>query len=88
MFKTQSGSDIFAGALVTLLGAATFAAALRIAEGAGGQLHPRAFPQLLAILSMLGGLVLIVAAFGSGGNGKMVDWPDASVGAIGGPGWG
>jgi putative tricarboxylic transport membrane protein len=66
-----------AGVFLALLGLLTFFASTQIAEGAGGQLHPRTFPLLLGVLLFIGGLLLTLRAYASGrGADQIVQWPD------------
>jgi putative tricarboxylic transport membrane protein len=66
-----------AGVFLVLLGAVFLWASTGIAEGAGGQLHPRTFPILLSLLLVIGGAGLVVRARRSGeGEVKRIEWPD------------
>lgn len=75
--RTKRSGDIAAGIFLNLLGLGTFGASWQIAEGAGGQLHPRTFPLILGALLFLGGTILIVQSFRSiHGEDKKIEWPD------------
>lgn len=76
MLKTLRGGDTAAGIFLTLVGAITFAAALTIAEGAGGRLHPRTLPMTVGALLVIGGAWLIFYARMPQYRDKAIDWPD------------
>lgn len=77
MLRTKRSGNIAAGYFLALLGLVTFVAAWQIAEGAGGQLHPRTFPLILGALLFAGGLILAINAYRSPqGEHKKIDWPD------------
>lgn len=75
--RTKRSGDITAGIFLTLLGLGTFGASWQIAEGAGGQLHPRTFPLLLGTLLCVGGTILVVLSYRSiKKEDKKIEWPD------------
>jgi putative tricarboxylic transport membrane protein len=77
MLNTKRSGDMAAGALLALLGAVSLWASRGIAEGAGGQLHPRTFPMILSTLLVIGGAMLVFQAWRSrAGDEKRIDWPD------------
>jgi len=76
---TKRSTDIATGVFLAVLGLTAAAAATRIDEGAGGQLHPRTFPMMIGGLLVIGGAVLAIqAAAAKGGGDKTIAWPDRS----------
>ena len=81
MVRTKRSGNMAAGVFLALLGLLTFSASTQIAEGAGGQLHPRTFPLILGVLLFIGGLLLTLRAYGSGrGGDQIIEWPDRQGG--------
>lgn len=79
MLDTRRSADIATGVFLAVLGLTAAAASTGIDEGAGGQLHPRTFPMIIAGLLVLGGAMLAIrAATAKSGGGKTVAWPDRS----------
>jgi hypothetical protein len=76
VLETKRSGNIASGFFLALLGLLTLWASASIDEGAGGHLHPRAFPMLLGALLLAGGGGLAVSAAAQA-PGKPIDWPDA-----------
>lgn len=75
--RTKKSGDITAGFFLILLGLVTFFASWQIAEGAGGQLHPRTFPLILGALLFFGGSILVILKYRSSPKeDKKIEWPD------------
>lgn len=75
--RTKKSGDITAGSFLILLGLVTFFASWQIAEGAGGQLHPRTFPLILGTLLILGGSILVFLRYRfPSDESKKIEWPD------------
>lgn len=75
--RTKRSGDIAAGIFLNLIGLVTFWASWQIAEGAGGQLHPRTFPLILGTLLFCGGSILAISSYRSSrGKDQKIEWPD------------
>jgi putative tricarboxylic transport membrane protein len=77
MLDTKRSGDVAAGIFLSVLGAVSTLASTGIAEGAGGQLHPRTFPMIIGLLLVIGGAALVFEALrSSAADAKRIEWPD------------